>query len=295
MSDSYTVSLQEASEYYRVDLRRHTQDKATGPCPKCGGEDRFVVWLFEGSGTCMKCRYSGFFRDLDENDKTRGEHQIEKQQRQARARLDMASCEDWIAYRMDMDTVVSLWSEQGITRDEIDKWGLGVCDSCPLAPEYQSLSIPIFHNQMLVDIRHRLLVTPEQLKSVGKYRSHLAGLVPFPLNLDAVNNSANLHVFFGEKKAIKFHSHGWYGSIGLGGTKLLDDLIMALRSAHRGTVVTFCPDPGEGQDARNAAKQIAKIGVESRVADFFLKPDDLLATYGVDVVKSIFEQSRRLT
>lgn len=48
-TSDYDARMAMASDALKIPLGRHTSEKAKGPCPWCGGTDRFVVWVFEGN------------------------------------------------------------------------------------------------------------------------------------------------------------------------------------------------------------------------------------------------------
>ena len=40
-------------------LKRKTADEMAGPCPKCGGDDRFIVWTEKNTFWCRQCEWKG--------------------------------------------------------------------------------------------------------------------------------------------------------------------------------------------------------------------------------------------
>lgn len=292
----YEKAMNIAADYFGVQLGRHTNAKAHGPCPRCGGNDRFIVWLFEGNGWCSHCHYEGWFIHEEDREQRAAEARIAKEQMQRELRCKMAECRDWYAYHTEPgDLVVSMWQDFAhLGSGSVSRWGLGYCQSCPLAPEFSSLTIPVFFGGKLMDIRHRLMdVPPERRPEVGKYRSHMSGLVPHPFNMDAMSSSQHILIIEGEKKPIDLMEAGMEGVVGIPGISILDDLLEAANSLQDNQTVTIGFDPGADRAAEVLAYEFVSRGVYTRIADFFMKPDDIRQEYGIGVVKEVIKQARR--
>lgn len=295
MASEYDRLLQLASQNMRVPLTRHTNVKAKGPCPKCQGTDRLVVWLFEGTAWCSRCKNT--FEFMEVSDEQRKQARVNKAKEQHDARLSMAGCTDWQDYNsiMEEPDMRVLWHSQGITDEDIHKWGLGFCPSCPTASDYASLTLPVWYERRLVDIRHKLLDVPEELRpEVGKYRSHRAKLLPHPYNLDALHQFDEIVVVEGEKKPIILARLGLPNIVGIPGVGIVDDFLAQVAEMKQGQRLTLLLDPGQDERSRELAKQCMLLGVETRVADPFIKPDDMGLRHGIDVVRSVIRQSRRI-
>lgn len=292
----YDEALNAASDYFRVRLARHTNTKAHGPCPRCGGDDRFIVWIYEGNGWCSHCHYEGWFIENESRALAAAEARVAREAAQRELRSKMAECRDWYLYHTEPgSSVLELWEGMAMVGERsVQRWGLGYCGSCPLAPEFASLTIPVFYCGRLMDIRHKLLGVPkERISEIGKYRSHLSGLVPHPFNLDAITTHKDLLIIEGEIKPIDIMGAGIEGVIGIPGISIVDDLLLAADGLRDNQTVTVALDPGADRAADALAYEFASRGVYTLVADMFMKPDDMRREYGVEVVKEVIKQARR--
>jgi hypothetical protein len=243
-------------------LTFHTQGEYTGSnCPVCGkGTDRLVVFE-HGNYWCRRCGHKGWWR--------------EGQQSNPPVRKDKPLPQQlaWVPYREHPDAIEQ-WSKRGVTSQEVERWGLGYSDK-------PSLTIPVFHQGKLLDIRHRLLGD----QTHGKYRSESnTGL----FNVDSVLLDQSILVVEGEIKAI-ISSRVVKAVVGLPGVKFpMWDL---LAFYHPSQTIVLALDPGTGSDERKIYKQLLGKGVDVRIAGFFDKPDDVLMEYGEDVFLEIIRQA----
>lgn len=294
---SFDRELSEASRILGVTLRRRTSSKAVGPCPLCGGDDRFVVWLFEGSAWCSRCGHKAYTKSMDEAAQLQAKAKVDKAEKQKELRAIMARCSDWVTYRdvaLSDPELVELWNAEGIGLDEIKRWSLGYCGSCPVFPRYPSLSIPVFFGGALVDIRHKILKNGVDAdEDAPRYTSHMAGLAAYPFNLDAAEMDGSLLVVEGEKKAIISDSAGFGPVTGIPGYGNVFNLLASL-SRHKGKKVVVALDPGVESQAEKLAAEIVALGLNVFIADFFAKPDDVILNYGREIFSSILKQSRRV-
>lgn len=290
----YDRALQRASTALGVSLRRRTSEKAVGACPLCGGDDRFIVWVYEGNAWCSRCKHSAAFLDQDETHRLRALSRVQKAERQSKLRATMAKCPDWQQYHrlavQDPDRM-RLWQEEGMEEEDVLKWGLGWCPACPLEPSFPSLTIPVWQDNQLLDIRHKLIGADPSVH--GKYRSHLAGFVPQPFNLDAMYAHRGLVLVEGEKKAIVMCRFGYPGTIGLPGINILDDFLDRVAEMQPVQSLVVLLDPGANGQAREIAQSVSSLGVATFIGDSPLKPDDLLLKYGKGPMERVMEQKRR--
>jgi hypothetical protein len=155
-------------------------------------------------------------------------------------------------------------------------------------PSHQSLTIPVFWNGGLVDIRHRLIDPPDE---GGKYRTEFPGVVPRIYNLDRVRGGRFL-VVEGEKKTIVLESYG-IPTIGIPGADYgIKALLPHLHSCKRSVGVVVGVDPGMNERAMAIAEAIAGTGARTWIADFPEKPDDFVVRYGKDLVIEVIRQAR---
>lgn len=282
-----------ATKKLNTKLSRHAQGEACGPCPRCGGKDRFIVFM-AGNAWCRRCNHKAWWIDNPEEGRRRiAEEKIQQEQDQIALRRRMAVCQDWTEYHTRLlrgPELLDVWGEQGMGPDEIRKWGLGCCPSCPTAPDYASLTIPCFQEGALLDIRHRLINAPPE---EGKYRSHLPGLIPPIFNLDAIKMSSDIIIVEGEKKAIIMDGAGFTGTVGLPGINFAKYLLRALpgrMNSNQRAIVML--DPHTNSRGEKLAEALGGVGVEAVVADCFQKPDDMIIAYGVEPIKEIIRQAR---
>lgn len=289
--------IDDASRVLGVPLKPHSTGEAAGPCPNCkAGVDRCIVFE-EGNYWCRKCHYSGFWKKVEGFAERIAVSRARKEVQSSQVRAKMVGNTDWVAYNEQAKNgMFPFLEEEGFTMDDVLNLGLGFCDQCPVIPEVASITFPVWFRRCLKDIRHRLLwITPEETAQHGKYRSHLPGLTPFPYNLDAVDQARDLFVIEGEKKAIHLKRGGFCGAIGLPGTTLIADLLMAATDLDPTQTITIGFDPGATREAESLAEQLTRIGVSTFVADLFDKPDDILLNYpdGAVMLREIFDQARR--
>lgn len=261
-----------AEQMLETTLSYHTPNQQVGPCPDCGGTDRFVVFQ-EGNYWCRQCGKKGWWLD---NKPTKEElEQIRQERKKEQNKLFeyMHHCQVWQEYH-SQDNCYDLWTTAGFTTDEIDKWGLGVCSSCPTAQDYSSLTIPVFYKGELWDIRHRLLGA----NNGAKYRSHLPGISPLFFNTDSLYADKDVYVVEGEKKVIKVASVNIKSVIGYPGieyrNRLTDFLNRKLKPSQR---VIFVPDPDSHSQILDSAREVK---AKCYIAELWMKPDDLIIEFG---------------
>lgn len=196
-------------------LKRKTRDEASGPCPWCGGEDRFRVWT-NGYYECRvapgHCGRSGWLDEENRAPLTQPEilemriAAIERQQQEHEKRLSalerIAKCTDYLAYHRNMNDEAWLyWNQQGMLLETITRYQLGYCQRCPTDYEGRpSYTIPVINGGKLRNIRHRLIGA----SNGDKYRPHLAGLPPTLFNADYITQPQGPEILIveGEKKSI---------------------------------------------------------------------------------------------
>lgn len=272
----------EASRALKQPLKRHSAGEMTAStCSVCGrGDDRLVVFE-EGNFWCRKCGHRGFW------DQSRASSTSQRAADGYRVnqikRSQMVGCRDWVDYHdrvLEDHRMMQLWLDRGMQRSEISEWGLGYTDICPMTGT-PSLTIPVWHNNTLVDIRHRLLDG-----DAGKYRSHKPGLRASLFNLDSVGRSERVLLVEGEIKAILL-SRVFDSVVGVPG--LNHPMVELDLNPLQSVVIMF--DPGADSGAERVARDLLDAGIRSRIAHSFDKPDDLLLEFGPEIVRSIVEQA----
>lgn len=271
----------EATRALKQPLKHHAAGEMTGAtCPICGtGHDRLVVFE-EGNFWCRKCNHRGYWKLSSVNGVKPDARRTSDIYREK-----MSGCQDWIEYHdrvLGEQSIRELWGRWGVLEQEIHTWGLGYTDRCPSETNSPSLTIPVWSNNILTDIRHRLL--SDQVS--GKYRSHKPGLKPTIFNVDSIGMSETVLVVEGEIKTIIL-SRIWKSVVGLPGKQ---HSILELNIDPLQTVVLML-DPGSDEESQRMAQDLKDRGIRSRIAFPFDKPDDLLLEFGEDVVMAIVEQA----
>lgn len=262
-----------ASNALGIPLKRHTAGQYVGPCPKCkDGTDRFVAFI-EGNAWCRVCGYKTWWSE-DRLDKSALQAIEEEKARKRRFNYQlMHQCTLWQDYYHNPSTYEVWYGEGKMSHEEIDRWGLGFCESCPVSPEFSSLTIPVWFRGKLFDIRHRLIGAEAR----DKYRSHMVGISPIFFNLDCLAGAKRVYIVEGEKKAIRLSSLEIGAVVGYPGLQYIGKLDAVLKKVGESVKeVIFIPDPG------SETKIIASkpTGVSCYMVELWEKPDDFIDIYG---------------
>lgn len=270
---------------YGITLKKVGRDEYAGPCPWCGGDDRFHVWGL-GNYWCRPgpghCGAEGWVDKLAGKTKPTKEQRLEwrvarlearQQEHERRLTLleQMAQSTDHLQYHEGLtDEAMGYWLTEGITEQSIGQYLLGYCPRCPTFPASDSYTIPVVNGGKLENIRHRLCKP-----NGGKYRPHMAGLGTQLFNADLLDEARQrVLVVEGAKKAIVMTQSG-FPAVG----------VMGKRSFRREwldrfakvQVVYIALDP----DAKESAERLAGLfNGRARVVDFPVKPDDCIVRYG---------------
>jgi hypothetical protein len=204
-------------------------DEYHGPCPMCGGRDRFVVftardfphWNF----FCRQCHPdNGWLDEINPNLKEnmtpeeintikikeleRRVQEIEhRQEKQEKALEELRREQSWLKYHDNMNYERRrIWSNRGIPDDWQTFWLLGYCENFSVRTGYNeyfstpTLSIPIRgYEREINNVKHRLLKVPP---SGGKYRQEKTGVPAAPfISLPGVTGGS-LFIAEGEIKAM---------------------------------------------------------------------------------------------
>jgi DNA primase len=251
----------------------------------------------DGGYWCRQCGAKGW---IDENDPEPPSDEelremrlraVEAKAEENRKRLDaleqLARTNAHLLYHDNLSEARrEYWWGEGFTDAMIDRWVLGYCGRCPLAPS-SSYTIPVWgQNGQLVNIRHRL--TDEEY---GKYRPHVSGLGPQLFNSYLLNDERQeLLLVEGEKKGIILTEYG-YPAVATMGQAAFQDKWYPLFSTVERVIVGF--DPDADRSAYDVAEGFARRGQKVSVADFPLKPDDMITKYGAggDDIQAILRQA----
>lgn len=252
-----------------------------GPC-WCGGTRRLLVFLDNLYYRCDKCAVEGFLSD--NGSEYHPAPAVDKAPDYTK--VNFAHCRTWEVYALCPD--LSYWLSEGIPEESVRKFGLGLCQDCPMYPGHKSHTIPVWEYGKLVNIRHRI-INPENPKD--KYRPHIPGLGNHMFNSDILSHVDSVVVVEGEKKAIVLDAQRIATVAIPGASSFKGD--WASRFKHL-RAVWVALDPGmEAQSLRIARL----IGDAARICNFPTKPDDFLVKYGgsrQDFL-SVLSQAKRVT
>lgn len=300
----------EAEEKMKTPLTYHTSDQATGPCPMCdrldgdGGEDRLVCFE-DGGWFCRGCKrqqetnpnrkYTGWWSNDNRTPERVEERKREKLERTKEAYSRMHTCQDWIAYSQAVNSDQALmfhWLEQGLQENTVLRWGLGYCTETPCDEQKRpSLTIPVFFQGKLFDIRHRIIGA----EGNEKYRSHLPGVVPIYFNLDGIKGGQQVYVVEGEKKAMVLMQEGFSPCLAYPGINFIQYLAPLLkREGSKDQEFILLPDPGSVMKVEQAVYPLRREGYICSIVDPIEKPDDMVLEYGPSSLKAAVDLRRRL-
>jgi len=270
---------------FGISLKRVSGDEYAGPCPWCGGDNRFRVWQDKGNYYCRPgpghCGKQGFIDQIDgvkpptdQEVLERRVAELERQQRELERRTtaleQMHRCTDHLAYHHFLEEnpqYMEYWLREGITTESIKRYRLGYCASCPTYRASPSYTIPFVNRGELVNIRHRLAFP----NGTGKYRPHMAGLGNSLFNVDLLDQaSRQVIVCEGEKKSIVLGQYD-YHNVGICGKRAFKREWLAWFDHVQDIVVALDPDATE-----SAYKLAAMFGKRARVVAFPYKVDDMI-------------------
>ena len=280
---------------YRIILKRVSGEEYAGPCPFCGGADRFHVWADAGNYFCRTgpghCGRSGWVDNIDgqrehtkeeiailrlQSEQRRIVREQECQAKQLTALQWMMRTKDHLVYHENLgDIARSWWHAQGITDASIDEYQLGICFSCPCDTEYHrsSYTIPVYDSTQtqLLNIRHRLVGAQDG----NKYRPHIPGLPGKMLfNSRFVKGADQVIVVEGSKKSIVV-SQELTPAVGILGKGGFDKKWVQHFSSARTVYVALDPD------AQDEAYKVAGLFKgRGRVVTLPVKADDFFVMGG---------------
>ena len=298
-------------QHYQITLKHVSNDEHAGPCPWCGGDDRFRVWE-TGNYWCRPglghCGREGWVDELtgeklSDHDRRllaleAKQHQLERKQAEQERRLTalerlQQARPDLRYYRNLNEKAMEYWISEGIYDDAIEKHHLGYCDACPTYRESPSYTIPVYgYDTKLVNVRHRLA----QPGGTGKYRPECAGLGTSLYHAEALREPlARVLVVEGEKKSVVLSQHG-FTSVGLMGKSFRwQRQWFDWFRAHGEIVIALDPDALD--NALRLGELFANEGFDDvRVARFPVKPDDAIVQYGAGFhdIEGILKNARRV-
>lgn len=275
---------------FGIRLHKVGREEYAGPCPWCGGDDRFHIWL-KGNYWCRPapghCGKAGWLDELDGQKPLTKEEllelrvsALERKQQELEQRMtvleQMHQSQDHIHYHKlltDQGLGFEYWQSEGMKLDTIIKYLLGYCTSCPTLPGYASYTIPVMAAGKLWNIRHRIARPSSE---GGKYRPHLAGLPSMLFNYDELKreDSRRVMILEGEKKAMVVTQETGIPSVATMGMQNFKPEWVA-KFDDRWHEVLVCYDPDAVGRAADVAKLFGKRGkvvtLPAKADDFFVR------------------------
>lgn len=270
---------------FGVALKKVTRTEYQGPCPWCGGKDRFHVWQ-KGNYWCRPgpghCGRQGWVDKLTGQESLAPDQlvemrlrRLEEAKRETERRLSalerMAHCQDHFNYHNALnDDAMEWWHTQGIDDDSIRRYTLGYCPRCPTDHKKRaSYTIPVVNGGQLLNIRHRLANSDDG----DKYRPHIAGLGTQLFNADFLHYTKEIIIAEGGKKSIVLDQHG-FPSVAVMGKRSFKREWLNWFDGIQTVYVALDPD------ARGSAERLAGIfDGRGKVVNLPVKPDDFFTIY----------------
>jgi len=277
-------------------FKKKTAREYSAACPFCGtGDDRFLYWPDNGNYWCRVCEASGFVEDTNRLIMTEAQREAAQRaqaERQRKLQEQQQSAVDKVAtmqtrvkwYHDQVSYALAYWYSQGLTDHTIDRYLLGYAPECPTFPKSPSYVIPYFLQDKLVSIRHRL-ANPD---GSGKYRPEFAGLPVQLFNADALRgdeipfDEGEAVLVEGEVKAMVLYQHG-FRAVGVPGVNSWKDEWLPLFKDISRVFIAFDPGKEVERQAFKIGRQLARAGLDIRVAAMPAKPDDMFVRYGCQV------------
>lgn len=263
---------------------KRTGNEAHGPCPRCGGTDRFAIFE-DGGYWCRQCGDSGWLDDDKRRPMTEAEltqirlKRLEYQQAEHDRRLSaletMHASQDHLRYWHNMEVhteAIEYWDSQGMSLQTIDDYLLGYCPRCPTDRDGRaSYTIPVLAAGKLWNIRHRLIGADDG----DKYRPHVAGLPAMLFNADFLTREGDSVIIVeGEKKSIIAAQTG-FANVGLMGKSGFKPEWAAKFARFKTVHVALDPDALD-----QAAEISALFKGRGRVVYLYDKLDDMIVKHG---------------
>jgi hypothetical protein len=294
-----------------IEWRVKTNDEACSPCPWCGGEDRFVLWI-SGYYMCRAapghCGREGWLDEDQqhtwtpdelrlrriESEQVRLRRQVQAQETRIEALERMARCRDHERYHENLvrnEEAFEWFIQQGFQAWAIFDYKLGLCPRCPTDREGRtSYTLPIWRKDgPLWSIRHRL----QGATNGDKYRPHRKNLGRQLVNARLLSDWADRVICVeGAKKARVLQQYDLpvVGILGKTGFEM-----RWLSWFHPAASIYLALDPDASDAADRLGHDMAKAGKEVYVANLLEKPDDMLINGGtVDELESYISFGRRV-
>ena len=270
-----------------------------GPCPKCGGKDRFIV--SNGFFRCRICNYSGKIGGNESVDEEKikearvlAEKSIEKQNQKRKSIIEeLTNKKPYMIFHRDLVSnplLINDLQSQGITEQAIKKFIIGYRKKARYYYEggnyleWPAYTFPVFGKyngkRACISIRQRFIdPLPEGFPRYYPYRSGVGAVI-----FQAVHKNSDIaFVVEGEKKAIVMWCNG-LSAFGIPGIETMKEE-WARKIAQKYPKVIVIPDGDEDPEKRKRilekgariAMKIKSYGAISGVVDLGnVKPDDAI-------------------
>lgn len=281
-----TVKLSTVDIEHLPNHKTKSAKEWSSACPQCGGEDRFLFWPNEGNFWCRQCELSGFVDQEAQATLTDDQRaNIERRKRLARqVEIDrkrtalerLQAKRNDLAYHRNLNGnsgyVQRKW---GINADTIDTFRVGYCNACPTSPHSDSITIPYYWGDSLINLRHRLSSPNGQ----GKYRPEAVGLPAAIFNANIIAGEDWLVLVEGEFKAMVLQQNG-LPAIAIPGATNFKEKWLKLFSPNQ--MIYIALDPGVEPASIKIVKMFSSAGLQARLVSIPTKPDDFFTLYGGD-------------
>jgi hypothetical protein len=258
-------------------------------CPQCppydgtSNKNRFIFTVDKGAYWCRQCGFGGYVGQSTCSLTDDQQADIEYRQRQARLeelQSQQTILEHLQARRPDLIYHRNLNGKTGYVKR---RWGLtdatiewfmvGYCHACPTSSHSDSITIPYYEDQALVNIRHRL----SSPNGNGKYRPEVTGLPSSIFNIDSLKQYDGWVILVeGEFKTMVLWQFG-FPTVGIPGTTFKAEWVESFSDVER---VYIALDPGAEKAALKAGKLLCDAGTDIRIVSVPTKPDDYFVVDG---------------
>ena len=276
-------------------------------CPKCGGKDRFVMWIKSETtgGPFAKCvRHCDFqwWPEMD-NDWRPTAEEIAERMRASELRLqqeikiaqdtlqELREAQLWMDYHENLTKPTrQLWMSRGLTDWWQDWWKLGATNT--------TLTIPIWGNGWQVNnIKHRVL----EPNGTGKYYQEKKGVPAASFICDPDRTFGPLFVCEGEIKAMVTFATIDATTIQVAGIPIATPSQDMVDLFAEYDPVYLCPDPDtfaqNGKNETQVERLISLFGNHQvRVVQLPDKIDDLINMGAIDkdLLRELLRSARKV-
>jgi len=275
--------------------KRKNNKEYSAACPNCGaGEDRFIFWPEDGNYWCRQCDLKGFILETDQSYITDAQREAWKRAEKERKRREKEQENTVLSSISQMEPLIEkyhhqlgmangFWQHAGLEPQTIERYKLGYCQSCPTCPNHPSYVIPVYQQNKLVTIRHRLESPPTP---GDKYRYHMAGMKAQLFNVDSLKPNGDIPfgllepgevlLVEGEIKSMYLDQSGFM-VVGVPGANIWRDEWGQFFGSNATVFVAY--DPGANGAASKTALKLSNIVHRVYQVSLPSKPDDFFVIH----------------